>query len=548
MAKILVVDDEETIRKLLSTAIQRQGHEVVCVEDGYRALEVFKVFQPTAIVSDIKMPKMTGFQMWEELKKQHKNVPPIIYITGHGEKSAAIESLRMGAFDYLEKPFDMDDFTHRLEAAVKKAELLAENSKLTADLAVANEKLKEKLEARTELVHRIQHENPDYSLEMLGNSPAISPLKNTISQVTKSPLGSEVGILITGASGSGKEVAARLIHELSARSKGPWVPVNCGALPENLVESELFGHEKGAFTGASARKLGVFELADGGTLFLDEIGELPLNMQTKLLRALQEKTFRRVGGSEEIKVDVRVIAATNKDLKKAISEKSFREDLFYRLNTVQVQIPALRERKEDIAFFAKNLLTQVSKGISKAPKEFLSDCFPILNSYDWPGNLRELKSVVQRAALLSQGPVVTAEAVANALGIAHATPIRKAPLALAAVGGENSNATAVNTTTTLTTASTVPTTAPTQTTASGIPYHTWKKQYMQGMEKEYLQQQLSHFHGNVSALSRFMKVSRPNLCRLLKKHGLHAEEYRDHPSNTAEASGVSTPAVTKKVA
>ncbi len=515
MAKILVVDDEETIRKLLTTAIQRQGHEVVCVEDGYRALEVFKVFQPTAIVSDIKMPKMTGFQMWEELKKTHKMVPPIIYITGHGEKSAAIESLRMGAFDYIEKPFDMDDFTHRLEAAVKRSELEKENQKLSTDLATANEKLKEKLEARTELVHRIQHDSPDYSLDMLGNAPAITPLKNTISQVTKSPLGSEVGILITGASGSGKEVAARLIHELSARSKGPWVPVNCGALPENLVESELFGHEKGAFTGANARKMGVFELADGGTLFLDEIGELPLNMQTKLLRALQEKSFRRVGGSEEIKVDVRVIAATNKDLRRAIAEKSFREDLYYRLNTVQVQIPSLRERKEDIPFFAKNILAQVSKGIPKAPKEFLSDCFAVLNSHDWPGNLRELKSVIQRAALVTQGPVVTAESVANSLGVAHATPIRKAATLTLAAGETPVSPS-------------VPASAPTQNTVSGIPYHTWKKQYMQGMEREYLQQQLSHFHGNVSALSRFMKVSRPNLCRLLKKHGLHAEEYRDH--------------------
>jgi DNA-binding NtrC family response regulator len=530
MAKILVVDDEETIRKLLTTAIQRQGHEVVCVEDGYRALEVFKVFQPIAIVSDIKMPKMTGFQMWEDLKKTYKTTPPIIFITGHGEKSAAIESLRMGAFDYLEKPFDMDDFTYRLEAAVKRANLENENQKLSADLATANEKLKEKLEARTELVHRIQHENPYYSLDMLGSSSSITPLKNTISQLTKSPMGSEVGILITGASGSGKEVAARLIHELSARSKGPWVPVNCGALPETLVESELFGHEKGAFTGASGRKMGVFELADGGTLFLDEIGELPLNMQTKLLRALQEKSFRRVGGSEEIKVDVRVVAATNKDLKKAIAEKSFREDLFYRLNTVQLQVPSLKERKEDIPLFSKTILAQLGKGIPKAPKEFLSDCFQLLNAHDWPGNLRELKSVIQRAALITQGPVVTPESVANALGVAHATPLRKTPsLTLAATDATATNATVQTA---------VPATAPSQSTATGIPYHTWKKQYMQGMEREYLQQQLSHFHGNVSALSRFMKVSRPNLCRLLKKHGLHAEEYRDHTTTSPATAKV----------
>jgi DNA-binding NtrC family response regulator len=519
MAKILIVDDEETIRKLLSASIQAKGHEVVCVEDGYRACDVFPTFKPDVIVSDIKMPRMTGFQMWEQLKSKYKDLPPIVFITGHGEKSAAIESLRMGAFDYLEKPFDMDDFQHRLAAAVKRHELEAQNYKLTGELAIANDKLKERLEARTELVHRIQHDDSksDYKLEMLGVSTSMKQVKETISQLTKSPLGGDVGILITGASGSGKEVAARLVHELSTRSKGPWVPVNCGALPETLIESELFGHEKGSFTGATGRKHGVFELADGGTLFLDEIGELPINMQAKLLRALQEKSFRRVGGSEEIKVDVRVIAATNKDLRRAVAEKSFREDLFYRLNTFQIHLPSLRERREDIRFYAKNLLSSVTKGFPKAPREFLSDCFAVLESYDWPGNLRELKSVIQRAALLSNGPVVTPEAVANALGVAHAIPLRKAaPLAVVGEGGNNVVALKAG--------------GETQVSTAGMPYHSWKKQYMQNMEKEYLQQQLSMFHGNVSALSRSMKVSRPNLCRLLKKHGLHAEEFRDVPA------------------
>lgn len=525
MAKILVVDDEETIRKLLSGNIQRKGHEVVCVEDGYRACDVFAVFQPDVIVSDIKMPRMTGFQMWEQLKAKHKECPPIIYITGHGEKSAAIESLRMGAFDYLEKPFDMDDFNHRLDAAIKHGQMSKENAKLSADLAAANDKLQERLEARTELVHRIQHDGPkaEYTLDMLGASAAVKPVKDTIAQLTKSPLGADVGILITGPSGSGKEVAARLVHELSTRSKGPWVPVNCGALPDTLIESELFGHEKGAFTGANARKMGVFELADGGTLFLDEIGELPLPMQTKLLRALQEKSFRRVGGSEELKVDVRVIAATNKDLRRAVGEKTFREDLYYRLNTVQIQLPSLRERMEDLPFYAKALLAQVTKGIPKAPREFLSDCFPLLTNHEYPGNLRELRSVIQRAAMLTTGPVVTQEAVTAALGggtgASNVRPIGRPALTLA--GGGDANAVAA----------VQPISAP-----AGMPYHAWKKSYMQNMEKEYLQQQLSHYHGNVSALSRFMKVSRPNLCRLLKKHGLHAEEYRDHVAAGADTA------------
>lgn len=521
MAKILVVDDEETIRKLLNGSIQSKGHEVVCVEDGYRACDVFPTFKPDVIVSDIKMPRMTGFQMWEQLKAKHKELPPIIFITGHGEKSAAIESLRMGAFDYIEKPFDMDDFQHRLAAAVKRHDLEWQNHKLSEDLAEANEKLKERLEARTELVHRIQHNKTEWNLDMLGSSNSMKQVKDTISQLTKSPLGGDVGILITGASGSGKEVAARLVHELSTRSKGPWVPVNCGALPETLIESELFGHEKGAFTGANGKKLGVFEMADGGTLFLDEIGELPINMQAKLLRALQEKSFRRVGGQEEIKVDVRVIAATNKDLRRSVAEKSFREDLYYRLNTFQVHLPSLRDRREDIRYFAKSMLASVTQGFPKAPREFLSDCFGMLESHDWQGNLRELKSVVQRAALLSNGPVVTPEALQTALGGGQVVNFRK-PSAVPADGANN--VVSIKSTTT---------DAP-QVSTAGMPYHSWKKQYMQNMEREYLQQQLSMFHGNVSALSRSMKVSRPNLCRLLKKHGLHAEEFRDH--NVADQS------------
>ena len=536
MAKILIVDDEETIRKLLSSALQRQGHEVVCVEDGYRACDVFPVFQPKVIISDIKMPRMTGFQMWEQLKAKHKDLPPIIFITGHGEKSAAIESLRMGAFDYLEKPFDMNDFTHRLDAAVKHGSMRDENFRLNTDLATANAKLAARVEARTELVHRIQHgeAKAEWTLDILGASPAVKPVRDTISQLLKSPLGNDVGVLITGPSGSGKEVVARLVHELSGRSKGPWVPVNCGALPETLIESELFGHEKGAFTGANGRKLGVFELADGGTLFLDEIGELPLNMQSKLLRALQEKTFRRVGGQEDVKVDIRVIAATNKDLRAASANKSFREDLYYRLNTVQIQMPSLSQRMSDLPFYAKTILGQVTKGFgSKAPREFLSECFPLLQTHDWPGNLRELKNVIQRAALLSQGPVVTAEAVANALGVAHATPLRKGSTSLAlATNGSGTTSSAVSSA-----VATAP--APTTSTA-GMPYHSWKKSYMQSMEKEYLQQQLLHFHGNVSALSRFMKVSRPNLCRLLKKHGLHAEEYRTTMGTTTTPAATGT--------
>ena len=522
MSKILIVDDEETIRKLLSAYAQRKGHEVIAVEDGYRACDVYANFLPDVIISDIKMPKMDGFQMWSALKGKHKNLPPIVYITGHGEKSAAIESLRRGAFDYLEKPFDMDDFGHRLDAAVKRRQLEWENQRLSSDLASANDKLKDRLEARTELVHRLQWNDnkANYTLDLLGAGPAVQPIKETIGKLSKTALGSEVGVLITGPSGSGKEVAARLVHETSLRAKGPWVPVNCSALPENLMESELFGHEKGAFTGANSKKMGVFELADGGTLFLDEIGELPMTMQTKLLRAIQEKAFRRVGGNAEIKVDVRIVAATNKDLRKSIEHKTFREDLNYRLNTVQIHLPTLKERSSDIPFYAKNILAQVTKDVAKAPREILSECFPILEAHDWPGNLRELKSVLQRAALLSASPVLTKDAVAAALSGGGGFVRRPANGSLS-LASSNGHATESSSPTT------VPVATASTATAGGVPYHGWKKTFMKSMEKEYLQQQLLHFHGNVSAMSRFMKVSRPNLCRLLKKHSLHAVEFRE---------------------
>ncbi|MCO5142290.1 MAG: sigma-54 dependent transcriptional regulator [Oligoflexia bacterium] len=517
MAKILIVDDEETIRKLLTSAVKSKNHEVIAVEDGFRGYDVFQNFKPDVVVSDIKMPRMTGFQMFEKLKESGCDAP-IIFITGHGEKSAAIESLRIGAFDYLEKPFDMEDFHHRLQSAIDKKYLQNENNKLTQELSIANEKLSAQLEAKSELVHRIQHTESkiNFKIETLGVASSMNTVKETIQQLSQNSLGTDMGVLITGASGSGKEVAARLVHELSGRSKGPWVPVNCGALPETLIESELFGHEKGAFTGANSKKIGVFELAEGGTLFLDEIGELPLAMQSKLLRVLQEKTFRRVGGEKEIAVDTRVIAATNVNLTNAIKEKTFREDLFYRINTVQIHLPSLKERKEDIAFFAKKMLESITQGNPKAPREFMTECFQLMNSYDWPGNLRELKTVIQRAALASQGSVVTPESIANALGLAHATPIRKTTLTLA------SNQDTTNTKPEIDAVDEA-----SKQSSIGVPYHQWKKEYTQKMEKEYLQQQLTHFHGNVSALSRFMKVSRPNLCRLLKKHSLKAEAFRD---------------------
>lgn len=529
MARILIIDDEETIRKLVSNGVTRKNHECIAVEDGYRAVDVYSTFKPDVIVSDIKMPKLDGFQMFEELKKRFgkDNLPPVIYITGHGDKSAAIESLRVGAFDYLEKPFDMDELFHRIDAAVKKCQL-------ERDLAEAQKKLSEKFEAKTELVRRLQSpktKNTDlpYSLDLLGKSPAMQPVRESIERLAKSPIGSDIAVLITGPSGAGKEVAARLIHELSPRASGPWVALNCGALPENLIESELFGHEKGAFTGATGKKPGVFEMADGGTLFLDEIGELPLHLQPRLLRAIQEKCFRRVGGTTEIKVDVRVVTATNRNLQKWVSEGKFREDLFYRLNTVTMNVPPLHSRKEDVVNIARFLLTQATSGVSGAVKDFSEDAQKILLAYEWPGNIRELKSAVQRAALLGAGDSVSGDVMARALGQHDVIPLRRPTLTVTEGGGSVP-----------TSGTGVPSVGGpnpgTTTTTSPVPYHQWKKSFMKDMERNYLLEQLGHFHGNVSAMSRFMKVSRPNLCRLLKKHGIVAEEFRKDQSSTQQAA------------
>ncbi len=501
MARVLVVDDEETIRKLLSAALQRTGHEVVAVEDGYRALDVVSVFRPDVIVSDIKMPRMDGFQFWKELKKKESLPSPIIFVTGHGDKTAAIEALREGAYDYLEKPFDTDDLLHSIESAAKKQALEKENKDLGEKLAAANEQLKQKLEAKTELVRRIQKKETTEALgmEALGVSSVMRPVKEALARLANHPLGGDMSILISGPSGSGKEVVARIIHDTSSRAQGPWVAVNCGAFPENLIESELFGHEKGAFTGAAGKRLGVFEMADGGTLFLDEIGELPLSLQAKLLRVLQEKAFRRVGGTQEVRVNVRIVSATNRDLHQAVREQKFREDLLYRLNELPIRIPALSERKEDLPQIAQVLLKRFAGESTDGPSGISSAALNALHDYTWPGNVRELKSVVQRAALLTPPKQeISANAVKEAMGTGVRADV--VPLGI------------------------VPRTKAQMPVA--VPYHSWKKEFMRTMERDYLVEQLRNHEGNVSALARAMKVSRPNLCRLLKKHGLLADNFR----------------------
>lgn len=525
MAKILVIDDEETIRSLLRGALERKGHTVKCAENGMEGVSIYSNYDPDTVICDIKMPKMDGFQVFESLKHNNKKVAPFIYITGHGEKAAAIEALRKGAFDYLEKPFEMDEIFFAVDRAIESWRLNKENNELNLKLEEANQKLSDQLSAKSQLVRRIQSAESSPSpvdtpmtMEILGESPAMEQVKSAIERLTKSALGANMSVLITGPSGSGKEIAARLLHEHSQRRNGPWVPLNCGAIPENLMEAELFGSEKGAFTGANERKPGVFEMANGGTLFLDEIGELPINMQAKLLRALQEQTFRRIGGKEEIVVDVRIIAATNKNLELAVKNKEFREDLLYRLNSLPLQLPSLKARgSQEILRLADFMLSQTILAAGFGPSAFSEASRDLLVQYEWPGNIRELKSVVQRAALLTDGNLVSENAMKSALGKHPTSPISMGTLPSADI-------------------------QPMLALAHASPgsgeeydakgYHEWKRAIVMDMERKYLERQLSRFHGNVSAMSRFMKVTRPNLCRLLKKHALNAEAFRQRTSES----------------
>ena len=375
--KILIIDDEEHMCWALERAMKQEGYQVQTATRGRAGLKLIKEECPSLVILDLKMPEMDGMEVLKQAKEMIPKLP-VVMLTAHGTIETAIEAMKMGASDYLTKPFDLDELKLVIKQNLVMSQLVSEVSFL-----------------RSELTKK-------YRL-MIGESPAINEVKQLIEKVSVS----NATVLITGESGTGKEVAALAIHQNSPREDYPFVPVNCAALPENLLESELFGHEKGSFTGAMARKLGRFELADKGTLFLDEITEMPLSMQVKLLRVLQEKSFERVGGTETLNVDVRIIAASNRDLAKAIEEGRFRDDLYYRLNVIHIHLPPLRERKEDIplltAYFLEKLRpTYLVSNISE-------DAMKLLVRYNWPGNVRELQNVLERAAIISHGSEITTD-------------------------------------------------------------------------------------------------------------------------------------------
>ena len=377
--KVLIVDDEAIIRDALSDWLKDIGYQVFTAENGHEALEVIEREKPGIMIADLVMPGMDGIELMKRARAQRPNIEVII-ITAYASIPTAITAMKEGAYDYIEKPF-----------CPERAELLVKKLAAHQDLVEENLSLRQKLEDR-------------YRFE---NIIAKSSKMQRVIEVIKVVAKSNATVLITGESGTGKELVARAVHAQSDRRNKPFVPVSCAALPESLLESELFGHEKGSFTGAYAQKKGKFEFADGGTLFLDEIGEMSANIQVHLLRVLEEKEFTRVGGNEPIRVDVRVISATNKDLRKAIEKQEFREDLYYRLNVVNIELPPLRERKEDIPLLADYFLRKFAVENRKEVTEFSPEVIESLVAYDWPGNIRELENAIERAIILSRDSSIT---------------------------------------------------------------------------------------------------------------------------------------------
>ncbi|SHH17283.1 sigma-54-dependent transcriptional regulator [Desulfosporosinus lacus] len=374
MRKILIADDEANMRWVLERALSKAGYEVETAEDGQLALERALAERPDLVLLDLKMPKLDGLSVLRRLKEHYPDLM-IIMMTAHGSTATAIEAMKAGAHDYLMKPFDIE-------------ELL-----ITVSKAFEVERLREQ-------VDYLKGEVESNGWQIVVNSEAMQKVRHLVERVALTP----ATVLIQGESGTGKELVANAIHSLSPRVGGPFIRVNCAALTETLLETELFGHEKGAFTGALVRKMGRFELANGGTLFLDEIGELSFNVQAKLLRVLQERTFERVGGEKTIKVDVRIIAATNRDLLKEVQEGRFREDLFYRLSVFPISIPPLRERQEDIPDLADHFVKKFrtyGQGKTLGPGVLTQ-----LMAYEWPGNVRELENVIERMVIISLGTVI----------------------------------------------------------------------------------------------------------------------------------------------
>ena len=455
---LLIVDDEEPIRKSLADILGDEGYEVVTAASGREALDVLAEAQPALALLDIAMPDMDGIETLRRFREARPEMQ-VIMITGHGTIDTAVQTTKMGAYDFLQKPLSLE----RVSLAVKHG---LEEIRLRRE----NETLRKSIERR----HVI-----------LGESAPIKALKQQIALA-----GPTNGwVLIHGESGSGKELVARAIHKASRRASGPFIEVNCAAIPQELIESELFGHEKGAFTGATAMKRGKFELADHGTIFLDEIADMSLATQAKVLRVLEDQQFQRVGGTRTLRADVRVIAASNKDLSEEIRKGSFREDLFYRLNVVPLEVPPLRSRKEDIPLLVRHFLQEFAVEYGQKPKTIDGAAMDLFLRHPWNGNVRELRNFIERLVIMVPGPVIALADVPPP--VSRPQPVRSAP---GAQGAE-----------------------------AGLLEHATLREGRAAFEKQFISRKLRENHGNISKTADEIGVERSNLHRKIKALGIVTE-------------------------
>lgn len=448
---VLVVDDDDAHRGMLRMMLKSWGYAVEEAADGDEAVARVHETAFDAVLTDVRMGKVNGIEAMKQILSYNPSLP-VILMTAYSSVETAVDALRIGAYDYLIKPLDFDALKETLKKAIEHSRLGVENREL-----------------------RRQFSEENASTEILGRSPAITSMLSMIRTVAPT----EATVLITGESGTGKELVARALHAQSLRKNEPLVTVNCAALAETLLESELFGHEKGAFTGADKRREGRFKQADRGTLFLDEIGEMPIGVQAKLLRALQQGEIQRVGSDRSEHVDVRVIAATNRDLRKEVEERRFREDLYFRLNVISLEVPPLRQRKEDIPLLAAHFLSHYAERNHKNVKGFSAQCMDMLLHYDWPGNVRELQNAVERAVILCTGEYVTGPEL----------PVNIARLAAEAL----------------------PRSTETSSSLAGLP--------LEEVERRAIEETLRETGDNKSAAARKLGITRATLHKKLRKYG-----------------------------
>jgi two-component system response regulator AtoC len=478
--RVLIADDEINIRRVLEAILKRDGYEVVTAANGEEALSRMSRGIHT-VITDLKMPGVDGMQLLRSLSADHPDVP-VVMITAHGSVESAVEAVKLGAFDYVEKPFDQEQIRQVVSKALKTHALSRRDPSP-------------------------EQGGPRGRFRLVGDSPAIRQVYAIIEKVANTPS----TVLITGESGTGKELIARALHENSSRHNGPFIKINCAAIPKTLMESELFGYEKGAFTGAVGAKPGRFELAHGGTLFLDEIGEIPVEMQVKLLRVLQESEFERVGGIKTIKVDVRLVTATNRDLAAELAAGGFREDLYYRLNVVPIHLPPLRERQLDIPLLTSHFITKFNDRLRKEITHIEPEAVEQLVSYNWPGNIRELENVIERTMLFCEGSVIRVANLPSEVSGDAAAAAEERPAA-APGSPSQSNLPAV---------AHIPT--PPQSEAVGSLKEAVKIE-TERVERELIQRALDETGGNVTQAARRLKISRKSLQTKMKELGLRDRE------------------------